>query len=128
MHQGRVKGQGIDCIGFIVALAHWRGYMDYDRTDYGREPMHGEMEQALDDLFIDVRTSLMDTHPGMLILFEWPNHRQHIALRTDTGIIHAYQRGRLRDQPGKRGAVVEHPLNGFWIILFKKAYQWRDLL
>lgn len=36
LHQGRVKGAGIDCCGLVIQVAKELGLSDYDLTGYSR--------------------------------------------------------------------------------------------
>ena len=112
VHQGRHRGRGIDCIGLVINVMHEMHISDYDRRDYGRLPFRGELEAALNKLFVRVRRP---PAPGDILLFRIGRLRQHVGIATDYGMIHA--------PSGKR--VVEHGLSGKWLQRLAGVYQWQ---
>lgn len=101
VHQGRQKGVGIDCIGLAICACHELGLYDGDHDGYSMQP-GPELRRML-------RTLLIPTHedaPGIIIEMRWTADPQHVALRTDYGIIHTFNGG-----PRK---VVETGLNAQW--------------
>lgn len=114
-HQGRQPGVGIDCIGVVMHVAHTLGITDYDRTNYGRSPHTDELERALDMLFV---RKTGGPAVGEIALFKFRNERvpQHVAIVTDTGIIHAH---------ASFGRCVEHRFNYRWRRRLVRGYQWQ---
>lgn len=111
-HQGRLKGVGIDCIGVVMDIAHRRGLTDYDRTNYTRETVPGELEAALDFLFVRVRRQ---PRAADIVLFEDPETgRAHVGIWTGSGMIHA-RAGR---------DVREHRVDRAMRKKIKGVYQW----
>jgi cell wall-associated NlpC family hydrolase len=110
-HQGRVKGVGIDCVGLLVCVMRECGLTVEDKADY-----NGLIDSAL-------LRSKLDTHlvqhcnaslqPGDILLLRIGKHPQHIAIVTDTGIIHTHQGS---------GKVVETSL-GKWANCIVAAYR-----
>jgi len=117
-HQGRIKGIGVDCIGFIIGALMEVGISNLDRQEfqeYGRCPPRGKgMLKYFDELTISVGYNYK---PADLLVF-WINDTtkrpQHIAMATDYGIIHTHS---------SVGKVVENVLDEAWLAKFICAYQ-----
>lgn len=94
VHQGRLKGKAIDCLGILVCVAREFGAkVVKDRTDYD--------QKAIDtDAMIDVmryymkEISYTQSRPGDVILFAINNRPQHLGIKTNKGMIHANMRTR----------------------------------
>ena len=115
-HQGRLPGIGIDCIGLVTVIAKQRNYPIEDRTDYGRDPAGSDLEDGLNRYFVSLPAS-EEPIEGDIMLFEHPRtHRQHIAIRTVAGLIHA--------RAGKDGKVKEEPYADKWLHNLKGVYRW----
>lgn len=107
-HQARVKGVGVDCIGFVggVALAlgvreaaDWYG--DRSLRGYGRTPVPETLLDAC-DRFLD-RILIASRGIGDVLVMGFRHGPQHFAIvsgLTPDHIIHAY---------AQRRAVVETP-------------------
>ncbi len=113
-HQGRCPDQGLDCLGFLLAVARQAKLMlrgvypeTYDRRDYGARPDTEFLECRLKTLLTPV------THMGVadILLLRVDGRAQHLAMVSDYpepdawGIIHAYA-------PARK--VVEHRLDRWW--------------
>lgn len=106
-HQGRLKKAGVDCVGVLVGVARTLGLTDHDVPAYTKYPQGGELMPELEKTLIKI--SLEDLDYGDVMVF-WINRfsrvPQHLALRTDIGMIHTYQ---------SVGKVVEHGLTKKWL-------------
>ncbi len=100
-HQGRVKGVGCDCIGLIIGVCKEIGLIDFDFTAYDRTPDSTVMMEELNRYCAPIDRP----DPGDILVFRIKRNPQHIALKTNEGILHAYQ---------SAGKVVEHPLDPWW--------------
>jgi len=106
VHQARVIGSGLDCIGLVVATAKGAGIEPGDLpTDYPRI-------STTPRLLVELRKRLKsvdDPQPGDVLLFWFkrPGIPQHLGIMTDLGVVHAYE-------SGGRGTVVEHRLDKKW--------------
>ena len=113
-HQGRLKKNsggkgGIDCLGLLVMVAaelDLRGrngekLSDFDARDYSHQPDARALRAKLESLLYP--TTIIA--PGNILLLNVDGSPQHLAIATDTGIIHAYAPAR---------AVVEHALDDYW--------------
>lgn len=116
-HQGRFPGVGVDCVGLVALIAREMGYRVQEMAaeeppDYGRDPVGGLLEMALQRLFVH-REGI--ACPGDLLLFESAHSgRQHLGIQTDIGMIHA--------QSG--GMVCEVPIDDKWLRSLKRVYAW----
>lgn len=124
-HQARVKGVGVDCIGFVggvgVALGlsealEWRA--DRSLRGYGRTPVPETLLDAC-DRFLD-RVPLTSQRMGDVLVMGFTAGPQHFAIvsrREPECIIHAY---------AQRRAVVETPsdLPGAQVL---RAYRFRGV-
>lgn len=114
-HQGRNRA-GIDCIGLAIEVAHAFGLSRFDITDYSRQPdpvmMRALLAEHMDA--IAVASAL----PGDLLLMRFERDPQHVAIMTDTGIIHAYAQARK---------VVEHRLDSQWKARIVGAYRYKGI-
>lgn len=117
-HQGRLPGVALDCVGLVVAVATVLGYTVVDRSDYGRAPLNGELETALDSQPCLQRIDLADMAPGDVLLARFKKRPQHVAIYTGAGIIHAY---------GAVGKVVEHDIDAAWRSRIVRAYRFVEV-
>lgn len=112
-HQGRTK-HGIDCVGLIIKVAHGLKLTDYDYTGYGRVPdgqtLKRLVEEHLDPAGVD--------EVGAVLLLRFMQAPQHLAIRTDVGMIHAY---------AHVGKVIETSFDDRWRKRVVGAYRFRGL-
>ncbi len=124
-HQARVKGVGVDCIGFVggvgVALGlaealEWRA--DRSLRGYGRTPVPETLLDAC-NRFLD-RVPLLERRLGDVLVMGFTAGPQHFAIvsrQSPDCIIHAY---------AQRRAVVETPsdITGAQVL---RAYRFRGV-
>ncbi len=105
-HQGRLKGHGVDCIGFPWGVAKDLNLLqdiDLDSPKvkpylgYGKAPAPSKFLGALEEHL--VRIEFADVLIADIILFRGKLYPNHLAIVTDFGIIHS---------SAERGKVVEH--------------------
>lgn len=126
-HQARVKGQGVDCLQLVIALAmelqlvqpgfDWNAYPEYH--GYGRAPDAPLLLSGC-DRFMD-RIKKEDVLPGDILVFKFINEAQHFAVVTEINpiyILHAYAQIRK---------VVEHRLDEIWDARIVAAFRFREL-
>lgn len=107
LHQGRVKGSGVDCAGLVIGVLNNCGYLKdgyEDITNYSRSPNPRMMKKQLLKYLKRVYT----LEPGTILYFTMPKMKepQHLAIYTDSNtIIHAAD---------KYGKVIEHTFSGYW--------------
>ena len=89
LHQGRRKGQGVDCIGLVVGVAPSLCITVKDRADYAQQPAKGELQKELDRH--GFRIPFTARQAGDILLMRFSTEPQHVAIFTGQSIIHAYQ-------------------------------------
>lgn len=114
-HQGRHPTQGLDCAGVVVLAARGVGLHLRDRLGYplGRKLPIGALATANG---VEVLPPAQAVEGDVLVFWlARRGHLQHMALRTDVGIIHAvadFSRERRHAFVG--GVVQEEPLDAWW--------------
>ena len=111
LHQQRVPGVGVDCIGLAVLIGRALDLGVGDYKGYGPIPNNGEFERVIEE-----RLLRANPVPGTVLLFRSLTSRQaaHCGLLTDNGnLVHAFS---------KLGRVVEHVYAGFWPKLLISAW------
>ena len=88
-HQGRVPGVGMDCAGVIVHLLACMG-INHDVPGYGRLPEGDKLLTACDEVLTRIPRDAFK--PGDVVALRLLREPQHLALVTDYGILHAWQR------------------------------------
>lgn len=118
-HQGRTPGVGIDCAGVIVHILRLNG-IDYDVAGYAYEP-NGKLTLHADACL--TRISRECFRPADVLVFRIKRLPQHVALATDKGILHSFNRG-----AGTLSKVVETGLTEQWRAHIVAAYKfpWID--
>ena len=118
-HQGRTPGVGIDCAGVVVHILRLNG-VAYDVAGYAYEP-NGELTMHADSCLTRIpKTSFQ---PADVLVFRIKRLPQHVALATDKGILHSFNRG-----AGTLSKVVETGLTEQWRSHIVAAYKfpWID--
>lgn len=108
-HQGRSR-LGIDCLGLLIAVASDLGLSAHDSTDYPRIPDGFRLMRELNTHLRPVS----ECDVGDVLLMRFNTNPQHVAIKTDVGIIHSYANARK---------VVEHGLDATWSSRIVCAYQ-----
>jgi cell wall-associated NlpC family hydrolase len=115
MHQGRIPGRGVDCIGLSIVVA--RNWYQIDEPEaYGRLPLNGLLQAGFDAHPLLVRVS--EPEAGCILLMRFGKNPQHIAICAGKTIIHSYE---------QVGRVVEHNLDDKWRQRIVRAYKFRDM-
>ena len=90
IHQGRVKGVGIDCVGLIVCVAKELGICIIEPPpEYRRVIRQRQVLDRLDEQFVGPKKTW---DPGdILVMGNNPrkNLAHHLGIATESGIIHA---------------------------------------
>lgn len=126
-HQGRIKGQGCDCLGLIVGIAKEIGACDKDYLNYPEGGIFDFSRLTLTDYknyFIELDNS-PENPPIASILQLWVTARnqfQHLAIISQLpgrlGIIHA-------NVSTKK--VVEHTYSELWQKRVLGIYDFRNI-
>jgi len=117
VHQHRVKGIGIDCVGLIICVARDLGLSPQgtDWTGYGKHP-DGSMLPLCDQHMIRISKDAMQ--PGDVLVMAIERDPQHM------GIVGDYRHGGLSliHAASKTGRVIETRLMFARNQLFRGAY------
>lgn len=118
VHQGRVRGAGMDCIGLVRYPAVSNGISIADRDGYGRDPFAGQLEAELVQHLEPV--AITEIQPGDVLVFAIIGGApQHLAIYTGTSIIHAINNGPCK--------VVEHNYAAPWPRMLKAAFRYPEV-
>lgn len=119
VHQGRTPGVGIDCAGVIIHILRLNG-IDYDVAGYAYEP-NGELTAHADACMVRIPTNSFQ--PADVLVFRIKRLPQHMAIATDRGMLHSYNRG-----ASTLSRVVETGLTDQWRSHIVAAYKfpWVD--
>ena len=118
-HQAAVRQVGCDCIGLIRGVTAELGLSQGTVGDacyqgYSHVPDPRLLLRGLGENLTRVRGGLAKALPGDILLFRIDKDPQHLALKTDAGMIHGYAR-KLR--------VVEHGIDDTWRARFVSAWR-----
>lgn len=119
LHQGRLRGAGVDCAGVVIGVADVLGLAQgfEDPKGYPDNPANRQIE-ALLDKWMD-RIPKGEEKPGDVLFFAYSRLPQHMGILTDRGtIVHAYKPG-----PG----VVEVTYDRLWQRQTVRAYRFRGI-
>ena len=112
-HQGFKKGVGCDCSGFIRGvLEAVMGFKYEDAWNYPHRPHAPALIELLNKYFTKIPIS--DMQPGDVLLFKIDNNPQHMAIKTDRGMIHAYARGPRKVEEVSFASPWPERLVGCW--------------
>ncbi len=115
VHQGRAR-HGLDCVGLLVMAFGDVG--GRDRTDYGRDPVDGQLEAAIAEQF-GPPIPMTQMQPGDVVCMAFPKIVRHVGIVTDhrdgLGLIHTN---------AHLGRVVEHALDAPWRKRIRFVHRW----
>lgn len=121
LHQGRIKGLGLDCAGFIAHPAvKFNLGTNFDRTDYPKSPDSTALGRILDE-HMEKRVTFGEKLVADVFWMAFNKQPQHLAIITELyplRIIHADAFA-----PGG-GRVVEHILDSIWIKRIRAVYRY----
>ncbi len=120
-HQGRIIGEGVDCVGVLIAIAYRFDYAGgyEDPCDYPAQPHTDYMERMLNHYLEPVRR--VDRQPADILTFAFKRNLQHVAILVEPDrILHAWNRG-------KNAIVDESRLTGKYIDAMRRCYKFRGL-
>jgi cell wall-associated NlpC family hydrolase len=121
IHQARLRGVGVDCVGLPIGVARSLGLVapDFDVTGYPGSP-DGKSLLGLADQHM-TRIARADMQSGDVIVIRWEVEPQHFGMLGDylhggLSMIHA-----MGTRDG-RGRVIEHRLDKSMLARFVAAY------
>lgn len=92
VHQARLKGVGVDCIGLVLEVGRNLGVVDFDYADYSMMPDGVTLMERVRKHFVPGGSPM----PGAIGVFKWRVHPQHFCVFGECNgvltIIHAWQR------------------------------------
>jgi hypothetical protein len=106
LHQGRVPGHWLDCIGIFVVTVRKAGLKIRDYTRYKRFPRDSRLVDELRDQLIEIDPKAARLGDIFAMWWYLKDVPQHLAMKTEKGIIHSVF-GKKR---GIKGGVREEPL------------------
>lgn len=122
VHQGRVRGHGVDCVGLPICIARTFGMVapGLDVTGYPRSPDGRTLLATADKYMTRIERSEMTVGDVLVLRFD--------ALPQHMGIVGDYLHGGLSlihalGTPDGKGRVVEHHLNDATMKRYVAAYR-----
>jgi hypothetical protein len=112
-HNQKVKGLGVDCVNFLIAVAFESGLnIEPIPLSYGRTAIDNQIERYLERNFI--KKPDLAIEENNILLYQFSGYNNHVAIATSpTTIIHANS---------KEGRVVEHSIDGVWKRCLKSVW------
>lgn len=105
-HQGRVKGEGVDCCGLLLCVAHELGLSDYDLDGYSRFGDGFSFMMEFSKICGEPVKTLIAGNLVVIKVGRYPHHCGILSILDGRlSLIHAYQ---------SLGKVVEHNLDESW--------------
>lgn len=122
-HQGRRKGVGVDCVGFVAEVGREAGLLDVaDAANYRRRPTDDTLRRRLTEVLAAIPVA--DIAPGDVVLMRFDGVESHVGLIADyapipgeLSLIHAYL-------PARK--VVEHRIDDAWRARMVAAFRIRQ--
>lgn len=105
VHQGRLPGIALDCVGLGIVVVTALGVECIDVQGYGTNPSNNLLDSALDNQpgFFKVTDGSMNR--GDFLAMRWTRDLRHIAIYEGELIIHSY---------ADVGMVCEHGFSDEW--------------
>jgi len=118
MHQGRIAGVALDCVGVAIHVAKKLGVQYKDVNGYSMLPANGLLESSLSSQSCIREVGLNEVKSGDILVMRFSNDPQHVAIFAGETIIHSYS---------NVGKVCEHGLNDVWKKRIVKAFRFVDV-
>lgn len=117
-HQGRSR-YGVDCVGLFSCVGKEIGKPDPIPSNYTRNPNTAILKAGLEERLDEVK--IKDMQPGDVLVLRFEDvhgdvKNQHVALRTDRGILHSAAMYRK---------VTEHCFDQEWADRVEHVYRFR---
>ena len=119
-HQGRVKGQSVDCLGLVYGVAIELGIESRIPSNYVEDPRGRQLLDGCDEHLIAPENPQTMAWGRIGIFWGWSrNEPQHLC-------IFGHHHGRLTmiHAFSKREKVVEHSVDDFWKKRFVTCYEY----
>lgn len=127
LHQGRVKGHGVDCVGLVLCVAGELGIEAAPAPEnYGRSPDGVTLQREIEARMVRVA----DMQLGDVLLMAIAGDPQHVGFVADYvhggfSLIHAH--GALRNGR-EHGRCTEHRLDALWLSRVRGIYRFREVM
>lgn len=118
-HQGRSVGSGLDCAGLLAHVCASLGQPVIEQSGYGRRPLDGLLEAALDaqPALVRVRTAPQQGD-FVLMKFEADKAPAHLGIVAGKTLIHAWAVARK---------VCEHDFDAEWKRRVVRVYRLMEM-
>jgi len=117
LHQGRIKGRGVDCVGLVIGVAHELKLAEYVEVAYGRMPDPVRMGSLLNQYLDKIPRS--KAQPGDILWMRFSRSPTHVAILSHSGIIHSYS---------EIGKCIEHRLDSVWESRIVGCYKYKGIV
>ncbi|OBY91187.1 hypothetical protein A6723_024330 [Pseudomonas sp. AU11447] len=123
MHQGRIAGLALDCVGLYIHICGVLGLECIDTTGYARDPYDGTLERELDRQPCLERINPAEANAGDLLAMRISKAPQHIAIHAgfiggEPYIIHSSE---------EAGHVCHHRVDSTWRHRILMAYRFKGV-
>lgn len=122
VHQGRVKGVGVDCVGLLICISRAFGFEYVLPSDYGTSPNPLQMRTLLDANLL--RIPVGEVTLADILWFRISTDPQHLAIVSCVdpfSMVHALNR-----RGG--GECCEHVVGAVWRRRIQAAYRFHWLV
>lgn len=119
IHQGRVIGRGLDCVGLLAHIFESLELPYADEKGYPRSPYDGKLESNLDSQQSLRRIDRKDAQAGDVLVMRMKTSPQHIAIHAGEISGHTY----IIHASSEHGFVVHHRLDNVWRTRIMRAYR-----
>jgi hypothetical protein len=127
LHQGRLKGVGVDCAGLVLGVARALELPHAEVGAYGRQPRAAQLEAELAAQMDPI--ALDELAPGDVLLLRIERDPQHLAIVSAIEALPGGDRARIWvvHALGGKGLdrCVEHVLDDRWLQRIIGAYRFR---
>ena len=118
MHQGRMVGIGIDCVGLVTCVQYDLGLDDLRLGAYNRQPDEDKFRAALLQYLDQVQFAALQLGDILTFRFVAEQHLAFVSSLSPLSIIHAYE---------KVGRCIEQPVDSVWMRRLRGCYRFRGV-
>ena len=117
-HQGRVKGEALDCAGLIVQIAKELNINHIDKSAYSLNSNDNSMLETLQLQEELIEVPKDEFLKGDVVLIRIGRELLHLAVFNEQTIIHAYE---------PVGLTCEHDINSLWLKRVIKVFRFKGV-
>jgi hypothetical protein len=113
--QGRLPGVGLDCLGLVICSGIAAGALPegFDVEPYTEPPRGDRFVEALREYLDEIPVE--EAMPGDVLLLSIKREPRHLAIRTESGMVHCTV----------EHGLIERPYAGRWVERTHSAYRFR---